>query len=105
MKNLTKCMIIALALLTFMPIPLNAVAEFKAPSSAAKTVETTQTNALVARLNTIKAMDKSNMSGFEKKQLRKETRSIKKSLKALSGGVYLTTGAIIIIILLLILLL
>lgn len=98
-------MIIALVLLTFMPISLNAVAEFKAPFSASKTAESTQANALIARLDNIKAIDKSNMSGFEKKQLRKETRSIKKSLKAISGGVYLSTGAIIIIILLLILLL
>jgi hypothetical protein len=98
-------MIIALALLTFMPISLNAVAEFKAPLSAAKTAESNQANALIARLDNIKAMDKSSMSGFEKRQLRKETRSIKKSLKAISGGVYLSTGAIIIIILLLILLL
>jgi hypothetical protein len=105
MKNLTKCMIIALALLTFMPIPLNAVVEFRAPANTTKTAESTQANALISRLDEIKAMDKSNMGSFEKKQLRKETRSIKKSLKALSGGVYLTTGAIIVILLLLILLL
>jgi hypothetical protein len=98
-------MIIALALLTFMPIPLNAVVEFRTPANTTKTVESTQANALISRLDEIKAMDKSNMGSFEKKQLRKETRSIKKSLKALSGGVYLTTGAIIVILLLLILLL
>jgi hypothetical protein len=98
-------MIIALALLTFMPIPLNAVVEFRTPANTTKTAESTQANALIARLDNIKAMDKSNMSRFEKKQLRKETRSIKKSLKAISGGVYLSTGAIIIVILLLILLL
>jgi hypothetical protein len=105
MKNLTKCMIIALALLTFIPIPLNAVVEFKAPTTATKTAESTQADALIARLNDIKVMDKSNMGSYEKKQLRKETRSIKKNLREISNGIYLSTGAIIIIILLLILIL
>ena len=63
-------------------------------------------NTLIARVNEIKAMDKSNMSQSEKKGLRKELRSLKTQLKSVSGGgVYLSVGAIIIIILLLILLL
>jgi hypothetical protein len=55
-------------------------------------------------LNEIKALDKSNLSSLEKKELRKEVLSAKKQLKELSGGVYISIGAIIIIILLLILL-
>ncbi len=57
------------------------------------------------RLEEIKAMDKSEMTRAEKKELRKEVRSIKADLKASNNGVYLSVGAIIIIILLLILLL
>ena len=53
----------------------------------------------------IDAMDKSELSAPEKKELRKEVRSIKKELRDISGGVYLSVGAVIIIILLLILLL
>ena len=64
-----------------------------------------KTAALVQRLETIKAMDKSALSRSEKKNLRKETKEIRKEMKALSGGVYLSVGAIIIVILLLILLL
>jgi hypothetical protein len=64
-----------------------------------------KTAALVQRLETIKAMDKSAMSRTEKKSLRKETREIRKEMKGLSGGVYLSVGALIIVILLLILLL
>ena len=50
-------------------------------------------------------MDKSNLNSSEKKELRKEVKAIKKTLKSTGNGVYLSIGAIIIIILLLILLL
>ncbi|MGL2964261.1 hypothetical protein ACSVH2_10625 [Flavobacterium sp. RSB2_4_14] len=60
---------------------------------------------MLNRLEEIKEMDKSSLSSSEKKELRKEVRVIKKSLKASGNGVYLSIGAIIIIILLLILLL
>jgi hypothetical protein len=56
------------------------------------------------RLEEIKAMDKTELSRVEKKALRKEVRSIKKELAAVSGGVYLSIGAIILIVLLIILL-
>lgn len=60
---------------------------------------------MLDRLEEIKTMDRSNMSRAEKKELRKEVRTIKKTLKATGNGVYLSVGAIVIIILLLILLL
>ncbi|HEY0046530.1 MAG TPA: hypothetical protein VGB44_07460 [Flavobacterium sp.] len=59
---------------------------------------------LLIRLDEIKAMDKSEMTKTEKKELRKEVREIKSELRTTSNGVYLSVGAIIIIILLLILL-
>lgn len=57
------------------------------------------------RLEEIRAMDKTSLSKSEKKALRREVREIKKGLAAISGGVYLSIGAIILIALLLILLL
>lgn len=57
------------------------------------------------RVDAIKAMDKSHMSKTEKKALRKELRDMKQEARGISGGVYLSVGAIIIIILLLILIL
>ncbi|WP_339655432.1 hypothetical protein [Flavobacterium frigidarium] len=57
------------------------------------------------RLEEIKEMDKSDLSRVEKKELRKEVRTIKADLKSTGNGVYLSVGAIIIIVLLLILLL
>lgn len=60
---------------------------------------------LMQRLNEIKAMDRTEMTSLERKNLRKEVKEIKSEMKAISGGVYLSVGAIIIVILLLILLL
>ena len=60
---------------------------------------------LLRRLEEIRDMDKSNLTRAEKKELRKEVKEIKASMKAYGGGVYLSVGAIIIIILLLILIL
>lgn len=57
------------------------------------------------RVEEIKNMDRSQLSRQERKDLRNELLDMKKEAKAVSGGVYLSVGAIIIIILLLILIL
>lgn len=57
------------------------------------------------RLEDIKKMDKSSLSSSEKKELRKEVKTIKADLRSTGNGLYLSLGAIIIILLLLILLL
>jgi hypothetical protein len=49
-------------------------------------------------------MEFSTMTKAEKKEVRKELRDINKESKRLSGGVYISVGAIIIILLILILL-
>lgn len=56
------------------------------------------------RLEEIKDIDKSELDRSERKALRKEVKEIKKELKAIGNGVYISTGAIIIIILLILLL-
>jgi hypothetical protein len=64
-----------------------------------------QAKRLTDRLEEIKRMDAKQMTRAEKKVLRTEVKAIKKELAAVSGGVYLSIGAILIIALLLILLL
>jgi hypothetical protein len=83
---------------------------FVTPTFAAKTIpvktevpKEVRAQQIENRLIQIRDMDKSNLSGTEKKELRKEVKSLKK--EARSQGIYLSIGAIIIIILLLILLL
>ena len=58
---------------------------------------------LLQRLDEIRGMDRTELTKQERKSLRQEVRGIKKEMKKVKGGVYLSVGAIIIIILLLIL--
>lgn len=86
--------------LTFSPVALQA-----AVGPLTSNTDSSAVSSLLLRINEIKAMDKTTLSSSEKKDLRKELRTIKKDLKKSNGGVYLSVGGIIIIILLLILLL
>ncbi len=60
---------------------------------------------ITRRVEEIKSIDRSELNSDERKALRNELQEMKKEAKAMSGGVYLSVGAIIIVILLLILLL
>ena len=92
--------------LTFLPLQSNA-ATIATPSSLAttKTAEAAEAKTLVLRLNEINAMDKSNLKSADKKNLRKEVKSINHKLREIGGGVYLSVGAILLIVLVLIILL
>lgn len=90
-----------------MLIGVLAIASPAATALAASPVENTEARVaeLQNRLEEIKAMDTKNLTREQKKALRVEVRTIKKEMKEISGGVYLSVGAIILIALLLILLL
>ena len=68
-------------------------------------ISESSTRKLLDRLDEINTMDKSKLTPFEKKQLRKEVRATKKEIKQIGGGVYISAGAIILILILLIILL
>jgi hypothetical protein len=97
-KNLFRTMIV---------IAMLAIA---GPSMAASAVTTPTENVeehvkrLENRLEEIKAIDKSTLSKAEKKALRGEVKAIKKEMKEIGGGVYLSVGAVILIVLLIVLL-
>ncbi|MDO9262221.1 MAG: hypothetical protein Q7U08_09790 [Flavobacteriaceae bacterium] len=91
--------------LAFVPTQMNATT----PTNPVTTISTettvaTEPNALVIRLDEIKAMDKSTLNSAEKKELRKEVRAIKAELRETSGGIYLSVVAVLIIVLLIVLL-
>lgn len=104
MKKLTLCIMTAFMLFSVSPTQLSAISKVSTPTITT-TAESTQATVLTDRLNEIKAMDKSDLKATERKQLRKEVRSLKSQLREIGGGVYLSVGAIILIALLLILLL
>jgi hypothetical protein len=76
-----------------------------APTTVDPTEQAATIKRLENRLEEIKAIDKTKLNKEEKKALRGEVKQIKKEMKAVSGGVYLSIGAILLIALLLILLL
>jgi hypothetical protein len=106
MKKFMMCVMTAVLLLACIPTNLKA-ATASNPTSipASKTPESVEAKVLHARLDEINGMNKSNLTSFEKKELRTEKRAIKKNLKQLNGGVYLSAGAIILIIVLIVILL
>jgi hypothetical protein len=59
---------------------------------------------LLSRLDEINKIDKDQLSASQKKNLRKEVRTIKQQLKDIGGGVYISVGALILILILLIIL-
>lgn len=106
MKKITIYIMTAISLLSFVPTTSKAESNINSKEKIEMTAEQAQkAQVLMNRLEEIKTMDKSNMTRVEKKALRKEVKTIKAAMSDLSGGVYLSVGAIIIIVLLLILLL
>jgi hypothetical protein len=102
-----KKFIYALVLVFTLGISTNTVsaADNKEPKTEMTTEQKAQFEKITSRVEEIRKMDKSNLTRAEKKALRAELKQMKDQARALSGGVYLSVGAIIIIILLLILIL
>lgn len=105
MKRATLLIIAIFIWLSFQPLQSKS-ALTSAPSTVVspKPEETVEAKVLLQRLKEIKSIDKSNLKSTDKKNLRKEVRSIQNQLKVIDGGVYLSVGTIIIILLLLIIL-
>jgi hypothetical protein len=106
MKKIMLSAFAALLLLTVFPANANAGANPIPVTTTTPTgTESAESQAMMARLNEIKAMDMKSLSASEKKQLRNEVKAMKQQAKSHANGVYLSVGAILIIILLVVLLL
>ena len=100
-----KIYMLALALAFLLASPVAMAKDGKRDKQPLTTEQQLRLEEITRRVEEIKSIDKSSLSREDRKQLRNELVSMKKEAKALSGGVYLSVGAIIIIILLLILIL
>nr|WP_315151078.1 hypothetical protein [uncultured Flavobacterium sp.] len=105
MKNLRIYLMVLVLSLSLVPTTITASEKDPIEVTSKSKELPIEVKNMLNRLEEIKKMDKSNMSRLEKKELRKEVKTIKANLKATGNGVYLSIGAIVIIILLLILLL
>lgn len=109
MKKNFFASIATLLLILFVNINVSAASPLVAAEKPAKVVEkekveSPEAKAILTRLEEIKAMDKSEMTGKEKRELRKEVRALKTKAAQLGGGVYISAGALIVILLLILLL-
>lgn len=105
MKKLTVSILTVFLSFTFVPTQLNATTPTNPVTTvSAEAIVATEADALILRLDEIKAMDKSTLNRAEKKELRKEVRTIKAELRETSGGIYLSVVAVLIIVLLIVLL-
>ncbi len=106
-----KLVVIALLVLaSFASLPSFAKNDKRAIQQRVATMTTEQKETRVteikARVEEIQAMDKSNLSGEDRKALRHELRNMNAEAKALgNGGIYISLAGIIIIILVLIIIL
>jgi hypothetical protein len=92
-------------LFTFSPGDVKAVNSTpKSAIVAERLTEAEKVQAMLDRLQEIKAMDRKLLTSDQRKDLRKEVREIKQEMKAVTG-IYISIGALVIIILLLILIL
>jgi hypothetical protein len=103
-KFITSFLISLLFLLVALVSPVQA-SLLRPATDSIPANEEARVKILTQRLEEIKSTDKTTLSRVEKKGLRKETKDIKKEIKSMSNGVYISIGALIIIILLLILIL
>ena len=109
MKKLFACLAATLLLVTLAPIQSKAENKKSTVSVASTKTGSVEMEKMINRVNEIKAMDRSTMSSSEKKELRKELKTLKMDVNNASqsnggGTVYVSAGLIIIILLLIILL-
>lgn len=105
MKKITIYLVALILVLGAFPTKTDAKLFKKDAVKNESTIESAKLNAMFARLNAIKEMDKSAMSSSERKALRMEVRGMRSEIRANNNGVYLSIGAILIVVLLLIILL
>jgi hypothetical protein len=108
MKKIAICLMTACLSMTMLnaAVPKAATNETSRPSAPlTKTTESEEAKSLELRLYEIKAMDKSMMKSSEKKELRKEVKTINRRMHDISGGVYISAGALIVVLVLLLVLL
>lgn len=105
--NLKKIVPVLFMVLSIsMAMPASASNDLPGTVPTESAAATARLQAIMTRLTEIRDMDRSNLSTSERKDLKKEVKSMQKEVReGKSRGVFLSVGAIIIIILLLILIL
>lgn len=104
MKKQLLCLSFMVLSLVMIPSSAMASETNPTPKTTEKTEIPAEVKTMLNRLEEIKDMNKSDLSRAERKELRKEVRTIKREIRSSGNGLYISTGAIIIILLLIIIL-
>ena len=104
-KKILRVVSLVMLIAITLPASSSTIAPASSQTNSSGKMEEPRVQQLYQRLEEINGMNKSELTRLEKKNLHKEVKEIKKEMRAISGGVYLSVGAIIIIILLLLLIL
>ncbi len=106
MKKIILSLALAILTLAFFPVASAGAISEKPPVTipAPKPADEAEARVLISRLNEINSMDKRKLNSSEKRNLRKEVKSIRTRLKDISGGVYISGAALVVIIVILIIL-
>jgi len=107
MKKITLSLVTAMLMLIMVPAhATETTSPIASEMVSPDKVESAEIKAIIARIDEIKAMDKSALSSSERKALRKEMRLMKKTVNdhGHGGTIYISGGLIILIVVLIILL-
>jgi hypothetical protein len=109
MKKLMFCTVIALMMLSAVPSQLKAADKANSVITATTKSDVSTEAALAARLDEIKAMDKSTLTRSEKKELKMEAKAIKSAQDEVvivghhHHGAYIGIGGVLLIVLIVLL--
>jgi hypothetical protein len=105
MKNTIKISAINILLFVCLAInPQTALATKPSNETPLSTSDKATISHIESRLVEIKALNKSELSSTEKKSLRQEVREMQKKSAKISGGIFISAGAVILILVLIIIL-
>jgi predicted PurR-regulated permease PerM len=104
MKNLFKPTLLVILMTFTLATTTQAFSTVPVKIKPIERTSEAESQKMINRLNEIKAMEPSSLTRRQKRELRKEVKTIERNLHTNSSGVYISVGAAIIIVLLLILL-
>ncbi len=98
-----KIFLSVILIMSLSSLPMLVKANTSEPVPMESVMSEAAAKRIMLRIDEIKTMDKSHLTSLEKKNMRKELRSMKKSLS--SGGIFLSAGSLLVILIVLLLVL
>lgn len=103
-SKLSASLLIVTMLFSGISFASGANSSFDLKSGESARTEKAHAEALISRIHEIASLNKKELNREERSQLKKEVTGIKKELKELGGGVYISATLLVIILILIILL-